>query len=82
MIQPTDFPLPSEETITIPIPAPLILIDRDGDVWRPAGRSETGDLLLACDLPADPDDRGEGESRPWTLPKVEARFGPLTEVAA
>jgi hypothetical protein len=53
-------------------------VDRDGDVWVPNGHTPSGDLLLACPQPSNPEDCGEGESYAWTLRLVEAGFGPLT----
>lgn len=60
--------------------APLeqAFVDKDGDVWVPSGHTPDGQLLLSCPLPLDPEDAGEGESFAWTLPLVEAEFGPLT----
>jgi hypothetical protein len=61
--------------------APLpqtVFVDRDGDVWVTAGHTADGELLLACPSPQDPEDRGEGESFPWTLRMVQLSFGPLT----
>jgi hypothetical protein len=57
-------------------------MDVSGDVWRLTGRGTGGDAVLVCDEPLDPDDRGEGESFPWTVATVTERFGPLTEVGA
>lgn len=60
--------------------APLpqtVFVDRDGDVWHATGHTGSGELLLACPEPHDPADRGEGESYPWTLHKVQLSFGPL-----
>ena len=59
-------------------PLPLtVFVDRDGDVWHATGHTDSGELLLACPEPHDPADRGEGESYPWTLHKVQLSFGPL-----
>lgn len=52
-------------------------VDRDGDVWVATGHTYDGELLLACPHPSNPDDRGEGESYPWTLRSVRMAFGPL-----
>lgn len=52
-------------------------VDRDGDVWQATGYNAAGELLLACPEPHDPDDRGVGESFPWTLRSVRQSFGPL-----
>jgi len=56
-----------------------LLVDRNGEVWRPAGVAADGDVVLACDSPSNPDDRGDGPSYPWTLSQVEKRFGPLVQ---
>lgn len=53
-------------------------VDRDGDVWVPAGHTAEGELLLACPEPQNPEDAGEGPSFPWTLQRVERACGPLT----
>lgn len=57
-------------------------VDRDGDTWVPSGRTPSGDALVACPQPQDPEDAGEGDSFAWTLRLVEAGFGPLTAVSA
>ena len=56
-------------------------VDKDGDVWVPNGHTASGELLLACPQPSNPEDAGEGESFAWTLTLVEAGFGPLTAVS-
>lgn len=61
---------------------PEVFIDRDGDEWHPIGRNASGEVMLACPEPQNPEDRGEGESFAWTLPLVEAGFGPLTSRSA
>lgn len=62
--------------------APVLLRDREGDVWRVVGLNADGMELLACDNPQDPDDRGTGESFAWTRRAVECWFGPLERVEA
>lgn len=63
---------------TVPVlPAPVVLVDRDGDEWREAGLTALGETLLACDNPQSADDRGEGESFAWTPRSVALCFGPL-----
>ena len=57
-------------------------VDRDGDTWVANGRTPSGDLLVACPQPSNPEDAGEGESFAWTLRLVEAGFGPLKAVSA
>ncbi|MEV6180134.1 phiSA1p31-related protein [Streptomyces sp. NPDC052015] len=56
-------------------------VDCDGNVWEPAGHTETGELLLSCPNPLNPEDAGTGPSFPWTLALVERAFGPLTPQA-
>jgi hypothetical protein len=64
--------------------APLeqAFVDKNGDVWVPNGHTASGELLLACPQPSDPEDCGEGESFAWTLRLVEAGFGPLAVLPA
>lgn len=52
-------------------------VDRDGDVWVATGHTPSGELLLSCPQPHDPEDAGSGESYPWTLRDVRKAFGPL-----
>lgn len=60
-----------------------IFMDRDGEVWRGYGTdAASGELLLACDEPRNPDDRGSGPSFPWTVRTVRMWFGPLVEMTA
>jgi hypothetical protein len=54
-----------------------VFVDREGDVWVPNGHTASGELLLACPQPSNPEDCGEGESFAWTLGLVQAQFGPL-----
>ncbi len=56
-----------------------LLVDREGDVWRVAGRTSEGAELLVCDSPQGPDDVGEPGPTvfPWTRRAVESWFGPL-----
>lgn len=63
--------------MTAPAPAPVLLVDRDGEEWRSDGLTPDGDELMVCDQPSNPADRGEGESFPWTRRTVEMWFGPL-----
>lgn len=79
---PTQFPLPSDRTITIPPRPRLLLVDRDDTAWWPTGRYVGGEAVLECVSPLDPDDCGEGESHDWTLPQIKRWFSPLTEMAA
>ena len=57
--------------------APVLFVDRDGEVWRSGGVTADGDELMVCDNPSNPDDRGPGESFPWTRRTVEMWFGLL-----
>lgn len=54
-----------------------VFVDRDGDEWVPSGHTPAGELLLACPQPLNPEDAGVGEPFAWTLPLVQAGFGPL-----
>ena len=56
-------------------------VDAAGDVWVGMGRTPSGDLLLSCPQPANPEDAGVGESFAWTLRLVETAFGPLKPVS-
>lgn len=57
-------------------------VDREGDVWVPAGETDGGEPRLKCPAPQAPEDAGDGESFPWTQSLVESLFGPLTEQMA
>lgn len=59
-----------------PLPR-TVFVDRDGDVWEATGHTPSGELLLSCPHPSNPEDAGEGESFAWTLRLVQAEFGPL-----
>lgn len=52
-------------------------VDCEGDVWVASGHTASGELLLSCPQPLNPEDAGEGESFAWTLHLVQAQFGPL-----
>jgi hypothetical protein len=52
-------------------------VDRNGDVWVPSGHTPSGELLLSCPQPKNPEDCGEGESFAWTYRLVQSAFGPL-----
>jgi hypothetical protein len=59
-------------------PLPLTeFVDASGDVWTASGHNAAGELVLACLMPREPRDAGEGESYPWTLHEVQQAFGPL-----
>lgn len=63
-------------------PQAQVFLDSSGDTWVGVGRTSSGDLLLACPQPSNPEDQGEGDSFAWTLRLVEAGFGPLTAVTS
>lgn len=63
--------------MSAPVLAPVVFLDREGDAWRVGDRTPGGDVLMVCDNPQNPDDRGPGESFPWTRRTVEMWFGPL-----
>lgn len=68
--------------MTAPALAPVLLRDREGDVWRVVGLNAEGVELLSCDDPQDQNDRGVGESFAWTRRAVEMWFGPLERYEA
>ncbi|MFJ7070138.1 hypothetical protein [Streptomyces sp. NPDC101115] len=81
---PTNIPSGERRTIRVeftaplpPVPVALVLVDCNGNVWREAGVTESGERRMVCDLPVNPEDRGEGPSFPWTLRMVEGWFGPV-----
>ncbi|MZE53777.1 hypothetical protein GTY86_35770 [Streptomyces sp. SID5770] len=77
---PTNIPSGDRRTVRValpPAPVALVLVDRDGDVWRQAGTTAAGEPLMVCDSPQNPEDRGEGESFPWTPEAIRAWFGPV-----
>jgi hypothetical protein len=64
--------------------APLpqtVFVDREGDEWHATGHTPSGELLLACPQPRNPEDAGEGDGFAWTLRLVETEFGPLRPVS-
>jgi hypothetical protein len=77
---PTNFPTGDRRTYRValpPVPVALVLVDRDGDVWRQAGVTESGEPRMVCDFPQDPAERGEGVSYPWTPTAIRAWFSPV-----
>lgn len=62
-------------------PQAQAFVDRDGDTWVADGRTSSGEQLLACPDPQDPEDAGVGESFAWTWRLVETAFGPLKPVS-
>lgn len=59
------------------VPVALVLVDRDGDVWRQAGVTESGEPHMVCDSPQAPDEAGPGASNPWTPDAIRAWFSPV-----
>ncbi|WP_030684357.1 hypothetical protein [Streptosporangium amethystogenes] len=77
---PTNIPSGDRRTILVSlpsVPAPLVLVDRDGDVWRQVGVTKTGEPHMVCDSPSDPAEVGSGESDPWTPKAIRAWFSPV-----
>jgi hypothetical protein len=62
-------------------PQAQVFVDSSGDTWVGTGRTSSGELLLACPQPLDPEDRGDGDGFAWTFRLVEAGFGPLKAVS-
>lgn len=74
---PTNFPSGDRRTTRVALPAvpvALVLVDRDGDVWRQNGLTPEGEPLMVCDAPQDPAERGTAGGHAWTRSEVEARF--------
>ena len=61
--------------------APQAFVDQEGDTWVVNGRTPSGEQLLACPQPLNPEDAGVGESFAWTWRLVETAFGPLKPVS-
>ncbi len=61
--------------------APQAFVDQDGETWVVNGRTPSGEQLLACPQPLNPEDAGVGESYAWTWRLVETAFGPLKPVS-
>lgn len=77
---PTNIPTGDRRTVLVSlsaVPAPLVLVDRDGDVWRQDGVTESGEPRMVCDSPQAPDDAGPGASNPWTPNAIRAWFSPV-----
>lgn len=77
---PTNIPSGDRRTIAValpPVPVALVLVDRDGDVWRQAGVTESGEPRMVCDSPRAPDEAGPGASNPWTPDAIRAWFSPV-----
>lgn len=77
---PTNFPTGDRRTVRValpPVPVALVLVDRDGDVWRQAGVTKSGEPRMVCDSPQAPDEAGLGASNPWTPNAIRAWFSPV-----
>ena len=77
---PANFPTGDRRTVRVAlplVPVALVLGDRDGDVWRQAGVTESGEPLMVCDSPQAPDEAGPGASNPWTPAAIRAWFSPV-----
>jgi hypothetical protein len=68
---PTNFPAGDRRTHLV------VLVDRDGDVWRQVGVTESGEPHMVCESPSDPAEVGPGESNPWTPKAIRAWFSPV-----
>ena len=77
---PTNIPSGDRRTTRVALPAApvaLVLVDRDGDVWRQDGLTAEGEPRMVCDSPQAPDDAGPGASNPWTPSAIRAWFSPV-----
>lgn len=77
---PTNIPSGDRRTVRValpPAPVALVLVDRDGDVWRQAGVTESGEPRMVCDSPQAPEEAGPGASNPWTPDAIRAWFSPV-----
>lgn len=68
---PTNFPSGDRRTHLV------VLVDRDGDVWRQVGVTPEGEPRMVCDAPQDPAECSPGESNPWTPTAIRAWFSPV-----
>jgi len=77
---PTNFPSGDRRTVRVALPAaptPLVLLDRDGDVWRQAGLTPEGEPRMVCDTAQDPSELDGLEPYPWTPSAIAAWFSPV-----
>lgn len=77
---PTNLPAGDRRTIAValpPVPAPLVLVDRDGDVWRQAGVTAEGEPHMVCEAPQESSEVDALEPYPWTPPAIRAWFSPV-----
>ncbi|KAA6211751.1 hypothetical protein [Streptomyces filamentosus] len=77
---PANFPTGDRRTVRValpPVPVALVLVDRDGDVWRQVGVTKTGEPRMVCDSPSDSAEVGSGEADPWTPKAIRAWFSPV-----
>lgn len=68
---PTNFPAGDRRTHLV------VLVDRDGDVWRQVGVTPEGEPHMVCEAPQDASEVGPGESNPWTPSAIRAWFSPV-----
>jgi len=82
----TSFQIPAAARPPVPLhKATLpqtVFVDSQGDEWHATGHTPSGELLLSCPQPHNPEDAGEGESFAWTYHLVQAAFGPLVARSA
>lgn len=77
---PTNFPSGDRRPVLVSLPSvpvALVLVDRDGDVWRQVGLTPEGEPRMVCDSPQAPDDAEPGASNPWTPRAIAAWFSPV-----
>lgn len=74
---PTNFPSGDRRTVRVALPAPLVLVDREGDVWRQVGMTDEGEPHMVCDVPQDPAELDALQPYPWTPTAIRAWFSPV-----
>ncbi|MFB7421590.1 hypothetical protein ACFC1L_44395 [Streptomyces sp. NPDC056210] len=77
---PTNIPSGDRRTIAValpPVPVALVLVDRDGDVWRQAGLTAEGEPHMVCDTPQDTAELDTLQPYPWTPAAIRAWFSPV-----
>lgn len=67
---PTNFPAGDRRTH-------LVLVDRDGDVWRQVGVTPEGEPHMVCESPTDLPEVDALEPYPWTPKAIRAWFSPV-----
>jgi len=68
---PTNFPSGDRRTHLV------VLVDRDGDVWRQVGVTPEGEPHMVCEAPQDPAEVDALEPYPWTPKAIRAWFSPV-----